>query len=169
MRDAITFFQPNRMRETTLPKPLNVILITFIVASLITRCFLPAIGPVVMDEFLDTQLSQQLAQGSELYYEGSQFSRMPLLNHLLSWFCDGTQNGFETLVTARRVMLGCSMIIMLFVYLTACRVAGPAVGLLALFTLCPFTTFLDRSFHVRADLLSTMFASEALFFTTLSS
>ncbi|MDA3918907.1 MAG: glycosyltransferase family 39 protein [Deltaproteobacteria bacterium] len=121
-----------------------------------------------MDEFTDTQLACQLAKGAELYYDGSFFFRMPFLEHFLSWFCNGAQDSFATLVVARQVMLSGSMVIMFFTYLTARRVFGSVVGLLALFMLCTYTTFLDRSFHVRADLLSTVFASGALFFATLS-
>jgi lipoprotein signal peptidase len=114
-----------------------------------------------MDELVDIQIAHQLSEGSDLYKD-YKWIRTPLLNYAIALTVGTGRNSFETAVSARKLMWIATVIIFVLTYLIARQVHHKTIALLAFILLCSFTTFLDRSIRVRADVLSTLLSMPAL-------
>jgi len=114
-----------------------------------------------MDELVDTQIAHQLSEGSDLYKD-YKWIRTPLLNYSIVWTVGTGGNSFETAISARKLMWIATVVICVLTYVIARQVHHKTIALLAVILLCSFTTFLDRSIRVRADVLSTLLSLPSL-------
>lgn len=119
----------------------------------------------MMDELVDTQISVCVSKGYKLYSnidDGPYLIRTPLLTYIISLMVDPSQDSFGTSTSARKIMWLFSIPIILFTYIASIRFKDHFYGIITVLLLCCFTTFLERSFRIRTDLLSTLFSMPAL-------
>lgn len=117
--------------------------------------------PFIMDELADTQIGCQVGRGVKMYSE-IEWERTPLMTYLISAITKSAENSFSTAILVRRLMWFGTVIIFFLTYFIARNIHGPRSAVFALLLLCGFTTFLDRSIRIRADLVSTVFSLPAL-------
>jgi len=87
---------------------------------------------------------------------------------MIGLFTDSSEGSFATAVTARQLMWAAMILIALCTYLIAYNVLGARIAPLSLVLLFSFSSFLDRSFRIRADVISTLMSLPALFLVTAS-
>jgi hypothetical protein len=129
--------------------------------SLYARWIMTERLPFIMDELVDTQIAYQVGKGFKIYSD-LEWERTPLMTFLISSITKSSKNSFSTIIRARKLMWFCTVIIFLLTYLIARKVQDSLIAILALLLLFGFTTFLDRSIRIRADLISTLFSLPAL-------
>lgn len=137
----------------------------FFLASQIIRYKIIERKAFVMDELVDTQIGVSVSKGYKLYSnieDGPYLIRTPLLTYIIGLAVDPLQGSYKTAIVVRKMMWAFSLLVFLFTYLAARRFKGKFQGILSIMLLCCFTTFLERSFRIRADLLSTLFSMPAL-------
>ena len=117
--------------------------------------------PFIMDELVDIQIGHEVGKGFKIYSE-LEWERTPLMTFLISAITKSSKSSFNTSILARKLMWLGTAIIFFLTYLIARQVHGSYYAALALLLLCGFTTFLDRSIRVRADLISTLFSLPGL-------
>lgn len=133
--------------------------------SLCFRWFLLDRMPFIMDEFVDTQLGIQVGRGLRIYLDYP-WERTPLLTLLIGSLVDPGAGSFAAIVSARRLMWGGTFIIFIGTFLTARNIFGSRLAPLSVFLLCGFSSFLDHSIAVRADLVSTTLSLPAFYLVT---
>jgi hypothetical protein len=129
--------------------------------SLYSRWIMTERLPFIMDELVDTQIGYQVGKGFKIYSE-LEWERTPLMTFLISAITKSAKNSVSTVILARKLMWFGTAIIFLFTYLIARKVHGSFIAIIAILMLLGFTTFLDRSIRVRADLFSTLFSLPGL-------
>jgi hypothetical protein len=129
--------------------------------SLYSRWIMTERLPFIMDELVDTQIGYQVGKGFKIYSE-LEWERTPLMTFLISAITKSAKNSVSTVILARKLMWFGTTIIFLFTYLIARKVHGSFIAIIAILMLLGFTTFLDRSIRVRADLISSLFSLPAL-------
>ena len=117
--------------------------------------------PFIMDEFVDTQIACQLERGSNLYQD-YKWIRTPLMNYLVAETVGDGINSFYTAVSARKLMWLFTIIIFILTFFISRQITNNYVAIWAITLLASYTTFLDRSIRVRADLVSTLLSLPAL-------
>ncbi len=138
-----------------------LVLVLLCVISLEVRWFLSKQLPFIMDELVDTNLAVQVHRGVRLYTQ-QPWERMPLMTFLLALAHDEGRGSFEAVVAARKLMWGATLLLGIGTWWIASRISGYRLALLAPGLLFGFSTFLERSIRVRADVLSTSFSLIAL-------
>jgi hypothetical protein len=120
--------------------------------------------PFIMDELVDIHRGCQVGKGFKIYSEVKWgiIPRTPLMTYLISAVTKLANNSFSTAILARKLMWFGTVIIFFLTYLIARQVNGSYTAVLAILLLCGFTTFLDRSIRIRADLISTLFSLPGL-------
>jgi hypothetical protein len=129
--------------------------------SLHSRWIMTERLPFLMDELVDTQIAYQVGKGSKIYSE-LEWKRTPLMTYFISTITKSKKNSFSAAILARKLMWFGTVIIFFLTYFIARKVQGSLIAILALLLLFGFTTFLDRSIRIRADLVSTLFSLPAL-------
>ena len=137
------------------------VLIGLCLISLVARFYMTEKLPFVMDELVDTQIACQLEKGSDLYKDYV-WVRTPLLNYLIASTVGNGNNSFYTAVSARKVMWLLSLIIFILTFSISRQLHNLPIAITSVAFLASYTTFLDRSIRIRADLLSTLLSLPAL-------
>ena len=129
--------------------------------SLYSRWIMTERLPFIMDELVDTQIGYQVGKGLKIYSE-LKWERTPLMTFLIGAITKSSKSSFNTSILARKLMWFGTAIIFFLTYCIARQVDGSYTAVLSLLLLCGFTTFLDRSIRIRADLISTLFSLPGL-------
>jgi hypothetical protein len=129
--------------------------------SLACRYYMTERMPFIMDELVDTQIACQMAKGTNLY-SNYVWERTPLMNFIIGMAVGSGENSFLTAVNARKVMWVATIIVFIMTFLISRKVYNSDTGWLAILLLCSFTTFLDRSIRVRADMISSLLSLPVL-------
>ncbi|MCP4678784.1 MAG: glycosyltransferase family 39 protein [Deltaproteobacteria bacterium] len=153
--------------ETAILLTSGAVLVALFVCTITMRWTMTDQTPFIMDELVDMQIGVQFARGVQLY--GTQpLERTPLMTILVGLFTDSSEGSFVTAVSGRRLMWVAMILIALGTYLIAYNVLGARIAPMALVLLFSFSSFLDRSFRIRADVISTLMSLPALFLVTAS-
>ena len=133
--------------------------------SLYSRWIMTERLPFIMDELVDTQIGVQVGKGFKIYSD-LEWERTPLMTLIIGAITKSEKNSFFTAIAARKFMWFGTATIFFLTYFIARQVNGSNTAILSLLLLCGFTTFLDRSIRIRADLISTLFSLPGLWAVT---
>lgn len=139
----------------------NIIFVFIILISLTLRFYHSSFSGIIVDELVDTQLAYQVANGFPLYNPDFFWERTPLMTYLVGYISNDTHSAL-IFTKARHFMWMIGTLLFFMVGYGGFKLYGRRYLLVSPVLLLTFSTFMDRSFRVRADLMSTFFATPAL-------
>lgn len=116
---------------------------------------------IVVDELVDAQFGYQVVSGFPIYSSEIPWERTPLMTYLVGFVVSG-QDSVAAFLAGRKLMWAVGTLLFLMVCAASYRLYGWRLAIASPVLLLSFSTFLDRGFRIRADLLSTCLATPAL-------
>ncbi len=143
---------------------LSLLAMLVILLTLLSKPYLATNVPLISDEFTEIHLGARISRGELPYSAAWTYEKTPGLSFYLALPPILFSDGPSIVLLARLSMLPIALLLLIAVWKTALELRGRDAAFFALIFLCCCTTFIDRSFRMRTDLVSTTFWAWALYF-----
>ena len=145
-------------------RPIAILFFLVLALTLLSKPHLATNAPMIADEFTEIHMGASVARGELPYGPTWHCPKTPGLSFLLALPSLLSNDGQTVVLYSRLLMIPIALLLVAALWYTALALKGREAAFLAVILLCTCTTFIDRSFRLRTDLVSTTCWAWSLYF-----
>ena len=145
-------------------RPIAIFFFLTLFFTLLSKPYLATSASFIADEFTEIHFGARLAKGEAPFGPTWSTSKTPGLAYLLALPSVLFRDGQSIVLLSRLLMVPIALLCIAALWYTALAINGKDGAFMAVILLCTCTTFIDRSFRLRTDLVSTTCWAWSLYF-----